>query len=423
MTDNFVILPDDSSNTGKLIRTNQRTVAGSNVEEHYMILQDATNDFQAQIISGNVNTATGLAVWAIQAGSYSVYGGGSEVYVKAGSIQTYDPVGVGSVLGLFTDSSNTLDSPLIANGSYLMVAGSISSMPPVTTGSEVYVKAGSIQTYNPVGIGSVQLVPGSLEVYQTVGADMVVNINTDPVPISGNALGVSGTAFNTVWLGVGSTVISGTSIPVSRGIGSVRIAALGVTPLPVSGTATISAGANSVFGVSGTVVGVSGIVNQGTTPWTISGVVNVGSIVGSIAISNFAAIGSQRTISAGSIIVTNELTIGNVGSPCYKRATLVASGTYTNVWPIGGVGSRFEMHGFHISTDNPGYVRIANSGTALATTQAGVIADYHLNYASGAAIEKTFSTSIIPNGAGSPVGFGTTVAGSTLVTFYGREVK
>ena len=53
----------------------------------------------------------------------------------------------------------------------------------------------------------------------------------------------------------------------------------------------------------------------------------------------------------------------------------------------------------------------------------GKIAEYHLNYASGATIEKTFCTPIIPAGPGSAIGFGATVAGSTCVTIYGREVK
>ncbi len=73
MTENFVILPSDTSNTGKLVRTNQRVVGGSNVEEHYMILQDRENNFQAQVISGPITTVTGLAVYAIQAGSYNTY--------------------------------------------------------------------------------------------------------------------------------------------------------------------------------------------------------------------------------------------------------------------------------------------------------------------------------------------------------------
>ena len=51
------------------------------------------------------------------------------------------------------------------------------------------------------------------------------------------------------------------------------------------------------------------------------------------------------------------------------------------------------------------------------------IANYNLNYASGAVIEKTFVTPIIPGLADIHTGFGTTVAGSTLVTIYGREIK
>lgn len=167
-------------------------------------------------------------------------GGSIPVFNVAGSIITYDPIGVGSVRALYVDSANTLTVPFVDVGSYLMIAGSISSMPSITTtadnvgelgsphlgsaaliagdwgGSTAVIRmdtgswalvvgsistlpdinlaagsvrilsnagsipvwnvAGSIIPYNPVGIGSVQLVPGSLEVYQTTASDMIVDI-------------------------------------------------------------------------------------------------------------------------------------------------------------------------------------------------------------------------------------------------------
>ena len=111
-------------------------------------------------------------------------------------------------------------------------------------------------------------------------------------------------------------------------------------------------------------------------------------------------------------------TIDNVGSPSFKTVASTASGIYTEVWALGGAGSRIEVHGWKVSTNFPGYVKIVTSGTVPT-----LISDYYLNYISGAVIEKTFSTPIVPGDADINIGFGTTVAGSTAVTIYGKEVE
>lgn len=73
MTENYVQLPSDTSNTGKKVRTNQRTVGANDVEEHFNIIQDYSSDRQAQVVINNSTSITGLAVWAAQAGSYNIY--------------------------------------------------------------------------------------------------------------------------------------------------------------------------------------------------------------------------------------------------------------------------------------------------------------------------------------------------------------
>lgn len=117
----------------------------------------------------------------------------------------------------------------------------------------------------------------------TVRADIL----TSPVPVSGNALGVSGTAFNTVWVGVGS----------------VRIAEQGVT------------------------FGVSGIVNQGTNPWVVSGTATIA--------------GQSINISAGSIklISTNGsvAVYGTVATSAGARDNIINS--YTSGVDVAAGGS------------------------------------------------------------------------------------
>lgn len=224
-------------------------------------------------------------------------------------------------------------------------------------------------------------------------------------------------------------IVSGTPA-VSSNISNV----VGVTP---SGTFDVETNlyAGSEFTVSGT-VGIIGIgsvriaeqgidlnVTQGTDPWIMIGSIaqtNIGSVIQSTSpwvTSGTATIAGSAYV-AGSINIVNELTLEDVGSPCFKEATATESGTYTQVWPIGGTGSKLEIHGWKVSTQLPGYVRMLSSGTTPTK-----IADYYMNYASGAIIEKTFVTPIIPGGADIHAGFGTTIAGSTSVTIYGREVK
>ena len=150
--------------------------------------------------------------------------------------------------------------------------------------------------------------------------------------------------------------------------------------------------------------------------------------IGSVIISSSSLVGVSGLIFTGgdltgSIAIQNETTMQDVGSPCFKTSYLIASGAWSQTWTIGGAGSKLEIHGWHISTDLPGQVRILISGIANNAYNSGLIANYFLNFASGGAIEKTFSTPIIPAGAGSAIGFGTSSAGSTNFTIYGREVK
>src|SRR3990167_5823807 len=231
MTDEVIRLSTDASNTGKYVRTNQRTVGSVDVQEHYMILQDATNNFQAQIISGNVNTATGLAVWAIQAGSYNTYG-------------------------------------------------------TITTGSEVYIKAGSIQTYSSIGIGSVQLVPGSLEVYQLTNSNLQVQATQETSP----------------WIVSGTSTVAGSVFV----IGSINLVNQLGSTLLLSTPGSVAV--YGTLGASGTLFTISGIVNIGVGSLSITNFAALGS---STIITNFGDLGSQVTVSAGSIRLLS--TTGSIG--------------------------------------------------------------------------------------------------------------
>lgn len=62
MANSFVILPDDTTLTGKKVRTNTRTVSLIEVHEHFMILQDITSDTQARILTTDPASGDGGVV-------------------------------------------------------------------------------------------------------------------------------------------------------------------------------------------------------------------------------------------------------------------------------------------------------------------------------------------------------------------------
>lgn len=308
------------------------------------------------------------------------------------------------------------------------IAGSIWSMPAVsvTAGSESYIKAGSIQTYSPLGstfvLGSVY-VAGSI-FFGGVGSVVVSNM-----PAIGSYTGMSnGSIF---WGGgVGSFMLSGNYPGIGSFTGMSNGSIFwggGVGSFVISGVPQILGSVVFATGHVGSVV----ISGTSIPPWRGIGSVlfagGVGSVVISGAPSFWTGVGSVHIgTGIGSVYICgrNDDITENIGSPCFKTSILITSGGYSDTWKIGGAGSRLAIHGWHISTNLPGTIRILVSGTTnTAAVSPGLISEYFLYYASGATIEKTFSTPLIPAGAGSAIGFGTTSAGSTTVTIFGREVK
>src|SRR3990167_3731891 len=164
------------------------------------------------------------------------------------------------------------------DGGLLRVDSSVS----VSTGSNVWVKGGSIQTYNPVGIGSIWFGGG-------IGSVTITN-----------ALATIG-SYTT-------QIISGTITIDNRVAGS-------IVNMPI-------------VGISGTVVGVSGIVNQGTNPWVVVGSVAVTS---SINVST----GSESYIKGGSIQTYNPIGVGSVYvSNTVTSSIYGSSGADIGIYPL-----------------------------------------------------------------------------------------
>ena len=248
-------------------------------------------EYAPQVISGTVtlnNLPIGSNFTLSSPGSIGVYGNlsttaGSEQWIKGGSIQIYSPLGIGSV---------TIVNARYDLGSFLLVAGSISSMPTISvaTGSESWIKGGSIQTYNPLGS---TFVLGSI--YVTGSINQVSNWMISGLQYS---VGISGLMS-----------ISG-------------IVNQGTTPWIISGTANIS----------GVFIGISGIVNQGTVNWGVSGtafqtIVETYPVVGQDwSGAGFTAAGSVRLWSplAGS---KAQLQAFSVSTDVAQKISLYFSGT------------------------------------------------------------------------------------------------
>jgi hypothetical protein len=145
-----------------------------------------------------------------------------------------------------------------------------------------------------------------------------------------------------------------------------------------------------------------------------------------------------NAVSEGSFYFTNDLYLGSKvwagtipwviagsvwlaatydnGSPCFKNSLVIVSGTYNDVW-VPKVGSRVGILGYDISTDSSGLVILLNSGTTPVS-----ISTYYFNI-NGGNITKDFSFPFAPGSRNMPIGIGTTVAGSTYVTIFGRDIK
>jgi len=525
MTETYIKLPNDSSNTGKLVRANERVVNGSAVEEHFMILQDYTNDNQASIdstghlsIVGSITSMPTIVIGSIvdmpditvnspqTLGSWTGMNNGSSFILSSpGSIvvtgSTYVTGSINISTTLLPISGNVLVSgnvnvtqttnPWIVSGNVL-VSGTVFSIPisgtsysnvvsmpavvgvsgtlfqnilgsvyvsnqiSVNAGSESWIKAGSVIILGSVNTyGAAASLTGSLEVFSSTGS---VNVYGSLSTSAGSEQWIKGGSIQTYNpIGIGSMLLVSSA-------GSVGVYLLSGTQYttPTSGTSwvNIASGTHYINAIQQSGTNYVNIVNslgsifivpksgtsyvnttQTTSPWVTSGTATIAGsayVTGSIQIAtSLPSIGSFTAMALGSVAITNigsviqstspwiiagSVNIVNssqeVGSPCFKQAGTNASGTYTQVWTIGGTGSRLEVHGWHISTNNPGIVTIVGSATTPI-----LISNNFLNYASGALIEKTFSNPIVPQGANVHLGFQTTVAGSTCVTIYGREIS
>jgi len=283
MAENFVQLPDDSGNTGPLVRTFKRTVNGSDVEEHFMILQDYNNNFQAEVMSGPKLQTTGLAVWSMPVGSYNIFSQSS-----LGSIEIYQ-------------TDNTKLFTTISGDIYI---GSVSA-----TVDSIYVQSGAVYIQSGDNIlGSVGIT--HIDSPQTVGSYTTQQVShlgsVEVFQLTNTNLQVQSTQETNPWIILGSNAVSNFTV-----LGSSRVITnfgdLGSTVVidtpSIIGSYTASKqvllGSTSVYNRVG-----GSIVNW---PGSLA-ISNFNALGSSVVVTNFATLGSDRT---GSFAITNFGVLGS----------------------------------------------------------------------------------------------------------------
>lgn len=262
----------------------------------------------------------------ITVGSLSV-AAGSEVYVKGGSILTYSGTN-------YVDVSNTVD-----------IVGSVAITSPisVTTGSEVYVKGGSILNYsgtNYVDLGNFGDLGSDRTISNRVAGSVV---NLPDVTIS-NPETIGSYPVQTV---LGSVAITS---PISVSTGS-EVYIKGGSVLNYSGTNYVDV--SNTVDILGSVAITSPIsVSTGSEVYvkggsihlysgtTYADVANLGDLGSSRVVENFGDLGSSR-------VVTN---FGDLGSD--RTISNRVAGSIVN-WPGSLAVSNFAALGSTVVIDSP----------------------------------------------------------------------
>lgn len=355
MADNFVILPDDTSNTGKLVRTQTRTVGGSTVHEHYMILQDEASDNQATIDSSGflhvAGSISSLPQVSVNAGSVEVY--------QTDQTKLFATISGNIIIG---SVSANVDSVYIQSGANLLGSVGITNINnPQTLGSFTAAKSVLLGSTTLHGIGSVQLVPGSLEVYQSTNSNLQVQATQETSP----------------WIILGSVNVDNQISEISVGSESYLFGQSGTQWMPIgveSGTnsvlRTTTTGSIAVSNFNALGSNITGSVAITTSVLPVSGIVNLGTqadnittLLGSTSVYNRVA---GSIVNLPSIDVNNPATIGS-----YTTQNVTQTGSLEVFTSTGSVNIYGNLSATNPSVSKPGTVGLG-SFTMVAGFSGGV---------------------------------------------------
>ena len=288
-------------------------------------------------VSGIVNQGTNpwVIVGSVAMTNSISVSTGSNVWVKGGSIQPYNPIGIGSVL---------ITNPgVIGSIEVQTILGSVAISSPisVSTGSEVYIKSGSVQTYNPIGIGSVLItnptVVGSISTQTIIGSVAI----SSPISVatgSESYVKAGSVILLNSLLPVSGIVNQGTNPWIV--LGSVAVS----SPISVATGSEMYVKAGSVI-ITGSVLTYGASVSTGSEVWIKAGSVQtynpigIGSVLvtnGSLSVygSFSASTGSEVWVKGGSIQTYNPIGVGSIG---VASGSVAITNTNLPVWT--GIGS------------------------------------------------------------------------------------
>lgn len=140
MSNQYIQLPLDSANLGKKVRTNERTVASIVVQEHFNIIQDITNDVQANVLtSAPSGTEGGLVTRNIPSGTQTVSVSGT-VPVSGIFFQATQPVSIAAAIDVSDRSGRLLGHVTVDSAPTTAVTGTFfQATQPVSIAASVTV--------------------------------------------------------------------------------------------------------------------------------------------------------------------------------------------------------------------------------------------------------------------------------------------
>ena len=453
MANGYVQVPPDS--TGKKMQTFENTISAQVVESEAVVLTasagteigtsgapvrtDPTGTtvqpaalYQAAVAVGVANplyvqgalTTSGTVTATLAAETTKVIGTvnqGTSPWVVSGAVTTS-----GTVAATLAAETNKVIGTVNQGTSPWVVSGAVTLTSTTITGS-VAVTGTFFQTTQPVSIASLPSVAvtnaGTFVVQATLAAETTkvigtVNQGTSPWVISGAVTLASTTV-------TGSVAVTGTFYQATQ---------------PVSGTVAFS---NTTIAVTNTgtfvtqstlaaeTTKVIGTVNQGTSPWVVSGAVTLASttITGSVAVTgtfyqttqpvSIASLPSVAVTNAGTFAVQAALAPATTGG--YASAVSQALTTSINVKASAG-----QLFGYAISNPNAYtiwlmyYNTATTPGTIGATTvllfEVGIPAGSSANveFANGLAFSSGIAVAVTQTSASSSSAPG----GVTVTTLY-----
>jgi fibronectin-binding autotransporter adhesin len=292
VADDVIQLPDDSTNTGKFVRTTTKVVGANTVHSYYHVITDETAEVHAACVTaapggtdGGLVTRNIPSGTQVVSGTVTVSGGGSGGLTDTELRATPVPVS-GTITHVPSGTQSVSGTVTLAGGSSGLTDAELRATPVDVAGTVTAVPSGT----QAVGGTVTAVASGSTTVTGTV-----TNVPSGTQAVSGTVTAVAS----------GSTTVVGTVTAVASGTQTVD------GTVTVSGTVPVSGSFyQATQPISGTVTAVpSGTTTvAGTVTNVPSGTQTVGGTVTNVQSGTAAVTGTVTTVPSGTQTVTGTVT-------------------------------------------------------------------------------------------------------------------